>query len=91
MAQNTEVTPYKSLDLENAVKLYAIMIAEDIHEGRPQVHDRICQILGVSKSEFNPFIWNVYNTIHDPKHAEFLIRHRINMLNYDFKIKNDVL
>ncbi len=68
---------YANLNLNDAIKLYADVIAGDKILGRIELHDRLCELLAVSKEEFNPFFHNMGWFIHNPLHAEQIIRNEI--------------
>lgn len=73
---------YDYLDLEGCIKIYAQLIADDIHEGRGEVHMRLCDLLGVSKDEFRPFEYDLGGeSIGNAKRAEWTIRRAIHRLN----------
>lgn len=70
-----------NMDLKNAIKFYAIIIADDDLKGRIEVHERICNLIGVDKNQFNPFeCFGPGCRIHSAKHAEQLIRARITQI-----------
>jgi len=68
--------------IDDAIRLYATIISEDKHDFRIEIHERLCELLGVSKEEFAPFEGMCVNlgSHWTPEMCEYLIRQEIKRL-----------
>ena len=45
----------KITKVDDAIELYAIILASDTHKGRIEIHEKLCELLHVDKKKFAPF------------------------------------
>ena len=68
---------YDYMDLDGLIKMYSILIAEDMMEGRGEIHIELCRRLGVKYDSFAPFESMEITEIPTEEKAEKILRKAI--------------
>jgi len=82
---------FETFDLDSAINIYALYIANDISTQRGEIHHKICELLGVDKDDFRPFESADIIKAPTQEEAKQLILDDIGRLKTEGKIKGGEL